>query len=190
MERQRQIIVIDVSQLPPGDQRTRFLATLRGELETSGLGEMLEQAPGSPDGSAADYFGVHEVAVALAHADYGRELADRLVFEAGLRPRCSVMPTRWRPFNCEDYFASDLAERGYYDPDGQYEYIYPRERTYEDDHRDILVIGSPGCDGIAWGYRRSMTGIWAWYPIGAEFRYMAPGVESLLDGWLAGTIHV
>ena len=46
------------------------------------------------------------------------------------------------------------------------------------------------CDGINWGYRRGNSGLWAWYPIDAEFRYLAPTTEALLDGWFSGSINM
>ena len=45
-------------------------------------------------------------------------------------------------------------------------------------------------DGIDWGYRRGQAGLWAWYPTDGEFLWLAPTVEALLQGWLAGTITV
>jgi hypothetical protein len=185
VDRQRLIIVVGSSQPVTSEQWSDFVTALDQELRNSGLGELLERPALKNDGD-----GPQESAVVLAHADYGRELVDRVTSEAGLQPRCSAMPQRWRAFNCGDYFASDLADRGYYDRESQYQHVWPRDRIYEDDQREFLVIGSPGCDGIEWGYRWGMAGIWAWYPIEAEFRRMASDVHGLLDGWLAGTIHV
>lgn len=93
------------------------------------------------------------------------------------------------PYQCDDYFSSPLAERGYYDEPSQFLYILPAELVYEDAEKPFLVIGSAGVDGIMWGYRLGKAGLWAW-PIDGEFRYMAPTVEELLDGWLSGSTSV
>jgi hypothetical protein len=100
------------------------------------------------------------------------------------------VPHRWRDYQCGDYFGSPLAATGYFDELGQFWYIQPAEQVVEDVARDFLVIGGAGVDGIAWGYRRGQSGLWAWYPIDSEFVWLAPTTEALIQGWLAGTITV
>lgn len=100
------------------------------------------------------------------------------------------MPVRWRGFHCADYFDSRLAESGYWDEPGQYWYIVSADRVYEDVERQLLVIGGPGVDGIDCGHRLGHIGLWAWYPIGAEFVAIAPTTQALSQGWLSGAMTV
>jgi hypothetical protein len=103
------------------------------------------------------------------------------------------VPERWREYNCDDFFASPLAESGYQGEQGQldrYRYIWSADRVYEDTERSFLVIGRAGVDGIVWGYRRGESGLWALYPIGEEFVWLAPTAGELLQGWISGKITV
>jgi hypothetical protein len=100
------------------------------------------------------------------------------------------VPTKWQEYNCGDYFTSVLAEHGYWDEAGQYWYFWPAAQVYEDRDRLFLVIGSAGVDGIHWGYRKGQKGLWAYYPIEGEWRWLASTVSGLLDGWLSGEIKV
>jgi hypothetical protein len=101
-----------------------------------------------------------------------------------------IVPEQWRAFDCSDYFSSALAVHGYYDEEGEYWYIWPSHRVFEDTEKQFLVIGSAGVDGIDWGYRRSEPGLWAWCPIEGEFRWLAPTAEALMQGWHSGEITV
>jgi hypothetical protein len=177
----RELIVAGSAGPVVPDRWLGFVTALREELARSGVGELLEPSAGQGGGT-------QEIAIALAQPERGRELVDRMLSQHGLPPRCSVLPERWRGFRCDDYFASRLATDGHYDTESQYLYVFPRHRIHEDEEREFLVVG--GCDVCAWGYRRDRTGVWAWYPIDAEFKLLAPGIEALLAGWLAGTIRV
>lgn len=55
---------------------------------------------------------------------------------------------------------------------------------------DFLVIGRPGVDGIEFGYRRGMDGIWAYFPMLQEWTRVAESTADLVDGWYGGRITV
>jgi hypothetical protein len=99
------------------------------------------------------------------------------------------VPERWRGYPCEDYFSSPLAAEGYWDEPGQLWLIEPAERV-EEDNAGFLQVGRPGVDGIGLGYRIGQRGIWAYYPMEREYRYLAPTVLQFLEGWLSGQLSV
>ncbi len=100
------------------------------------------------------------------------------------------VPEQWLRYDCGDYFQSSLAEQGWWDEGGQYWYIEPAERVSEDAALELLIIGGPGVDGIRWGYRKGLRGIWAHYPIEAEFVLLAGSATELRDGYGSGRITV
>jgi len=100
------------------------------------------------------------------------------------------VPGKWKAYDCADYFQSPLAEQGWWDEGGQYWYIEPAERVHESREQDFLIIGGPGVDGIRWGYRRGQPGIWAHYPIEAEFVLLAATAAALREGYASGAITV
>ena len=100
------------------------------------------------------------------------------------------IPAQWHGYDCDDYFCSALAENGYWDELGEYWYIWPAAQVHEDATNQFLIVGSAGVDGINWGYRKGEKGLWAWYPILGEWRWLAQTVDSLLQGWLSGAITV
>ena len=181
--------VAGLDQLPPSERWPRLSAPLAAELADSGLGHLPDLDAMRRDAECGRP-GPMEVVVDLVNLDYGRQLICRVVEEAGIRPRTGMVPERWRGFGCSDYFGSALAEYGYWDEAGQYWYVWPSNLVYEDADRQFLVIGGPGVDGIDWGYRADHTGVWAYYPIGREFVWLAPTADALLQGWRTGTITV
>src|SRR5688500_15756547 len=100
------------------------------------------------------------------------------------------VPDPWRSYNCEDYFSSRFAEVGFRgnDPLDPYPYIEPAANVFVDPDRGFLPIGGPGSDGIRWGYRKNMQGLWAYLPIDGEFLFLAPDVHTLVEGWMNGNI--
>ncbi len=100
------------------------------------------------------------------------------------------VPPELRAYACDDYFASPLAETGWWDAAGQCWYIEPSERIREDHVRDFLVIGTAGSDGIEWGYRKNHPGIWAYYPIDDSFVFLTDSATALRDGYSSGQITV
>jgi hypothetical protein len=91
-------------------------------------------------------------------------------------------------FDADEYLNSGDYREGVFDEDAQIQLIEPPERAIE--REGFLVIGRPGVDGIEWGYRKGMPGIWAYYPIDDEFRRLASDLEQFLDGWYRGEITV
>jgi hypothetical protein len=183
MDRARHLIVVSDADADAGERWPRFVETLRDELRASGLGELWS------DGFSEHVVGAREAVVSLNHPDYGRNLVDQLISSFGLPSRAVVLPRRWKSFNCTDYFESDFARRGCADTTG-FPFVLRCGDVYEDDELELLVIGSPGCDGIVWGYRPERVGIWAWYPIDSEFVLVAPNVQALAQGWTTGRITV
>lgn len=100
------------------------------------------------------------------------------------------VPNRWREYSCEDYFSSPLAVHGYWHERGQQWLFEPADRVHEDVKAAFLQVGSPGVDGIGFGYRRGLPGLWAYHRIELRFQYLAESVMQLLDGWLANCIEV
>jgi hypothetical protein len=184
------IVVTGLDQLRTSERWPRLVAPLVEELANSGLGSLPELDSLRRECDQTGGLQATEVVVILANFDYGRPLVDRVVEAAGVKREKAALPIRWRDFGSADYFSSELAKHGYWDEPGQYWYIVSADQVYEDDERQFLVIGGPGVDGIDWGYRRGHTGLWAWYPIDAEFVPLAPTAQALLQGWLSGAITV
>ena len=87
-----------------------------------------------------------------------------------------------------DEYLTPTYEQGWYDDLAQQWLIVPPGAAYESN--GLFVIGSPGVDGIVWGYRRGEYGIWMYEPISQDFTYLAPSLASFVDGWNVGTITV
>jgi hypothetical protein len=100
------------------------------------------------------------------------------------------IPNAWQAFPCSDYFVSGYAKTGWWDAASQCWYILPAERSHVGLFGRLLIIGSPGVDGIRWGYRLDHSGLWAHYPIDNEFRFVAPTVSALHVGYASGQITV
>jgi hypothetical protein len=100
------------------------------------------------------------------------------------------IPSSWRDYPCSDYFECALAQSGWFDESGEYWYIEPATRVTEDADVGLLVIGGPGVDGILWGYRKAMPGVWAYYPIDGEFVWLAESATALRQGYASGEITV
>jgi hypothetical protein len=183
------IVVTGLDQLPPTERWPRLVAPLADELAHSGLGDLPDSASLQREAHESGRLEATEVAINLVNFDYGRELVNRAVEAAGVKRGQPVVPVRWHEYDCGDYFSSALAEHGYWDEPGQYWYIWPADRVYEDVDLQFLRIGSAGVDGIDWGYRRGHSGLWA-YPINGEFVWLAPTAQALLQGWLSGAITV
>ncbi len=99
-------------------------------------------------------------------------------------------PQHFIDYRCSDYFDSDRFTQGVCDELAQLCLVVSADEVVECPVRQFLVIGRPGVDGIEFGYRRNHDGIWAHYPIEDEFRFIAPSVSALVDGWLTGSIKV
>ncbi|MFN3652853.1 MAG: hypothetical protein ACK47B_25020 [Armatimonadota bacterium] len=184
----RQVIVVtELRQLPPEERWQKLVLPLAQELLESGLGSIPEFDNLQREFAARGTCPAEEVAVQLTHLAYGRELVDRVLSTAGIAPGCPEMPLRWRDFHCQDYFAGDWPERGHFDELSYTPVVFPYPEVYEDVESEFLVIGTSGGDGVHFGYRRGHSGLWA-YPIDGEFKFMAPSLAELVDGWCAGEL--
>jgi len=100
------------------------------------------------------------------------------------------IPERFSDYSCADYFDSDTFTRGVWHEPSQLWVIVPADKVAERRELEFLVVGRPGCDGIEFGYRKGLDGLWVYYPIGREFRLLAPNVAELVVGWFGGSITV
>ena len=79
---------------------------------------------------------------------------------------------------------------GRYDERAYLWFIYPKDEVHEVDEGTALVFGRAGGDGIEFAYRRDHPGIWAYYPIDAEWRPVAPDIGTFEQEWLSGRLKV
>ncbi|MEZ0387762.1 MAG: hypothetical protein ACAI34_11880 [Verrucomicrobium sp.] len=100
------------------------------------------------------------------------------------------IPEEFCEFLCREYFNSSRFTKGVFSEPEQLFLVVPVDQVLERTEYKMLVIGRPGVDGIEFGYRRGLEGIWAYYPYGNEFTLVAPTIEALVDGWLNGSIKV
>ena len=101
------------------------------------------------------------------------------------------IPKQWLDYPCADYFSSALANGGYWHEFGQLWLIEPANRVEEDVGAGFLQIGRPGVDSIGFGYRKGLSGFWAFHRmVDQDFQYLAPTVHDFLARWLSGEISV
>lgn len=97
------------------------------------------------------------------------------------------MAGRWAPA-CNEYFDDFL--QGWYDEQGQLQFILPAEKLTIEPERGDLVIGHAGVDGIYFCFRENMTGVYAYYGIDDVHVPVAPSIQALVSGWVNGSITV
>jgi hypothetical protein len=100
------------------------------------------------------------------------------------------MPENYAAYGCQDYFQGAWPVDGYFDEASQTLVIVPLNEIYEITESSFLAVGRSGGDGIDFGYRKNFTGLWAFYPIDQEFKFMARGIQELVDGWSSGRLFV
>jgi hypothetical protein len=100
------------------------------------------------------------------------------------------IPEHFKDYRCSEYFASERFTAGYYDESAHFWTFFRVEDLREQPDLEFLAVGSPGCDGIEWGYRKGHPGLWGFYPIEQRFELLAPTLTELFDGWNAGRISV
>jgi len=100
------------------------------------------------------------------------------------------VPVQWREYRCQEYFSDGWSERGHFHEPSQSLVIVTAEQVYEEREFGFLAIGRSGGDGIDFGYRRGLDGLWAFYPIGHNFKFMAQSVAELAQAWCAGKLCV
>jgi hypothetical protein len=100
------------------------------------------------------------------------------------------VPEEFQSYDCADYFAECWADRGHFDDYSQLWVIVPLSETYESKEIAFFAVGCSGADCIDFGYRVGHVGLWAYYPIGREFKFMARTIAELVDGYCSGKLHV
>jgi hypothetical protein len=183
------IVITGLEGLEPTERWSRLIAPLATQLEDSGLGELVDLSSLRQEVEERRSIDATEIAIRLRNFDYGRPLVDQVVAAAGLTSTHVRWPERWKSFPCDDYFASTYCRTGYFDETGQYWYVVPFDRIFEDEEAGFLEVGGAGFDGIRFGYRRGQPGIWA-YPVAGEFVQVGETVDSFLQGYLSGAIRV
>ncbi len=93
-------------------------------------------------------------------------------------------------FSCGDYFKSAWAVSGLYDHSSQLMFILPASDIELVEAEQFLGVARPGVDGILIGYRAGHPGIWAYYPISGEFKFMSPTFSAFVEGWFGGSLSV
>jgi hypothetical protein len=93
-------------------------------------------------------------------------------------------------YSCHDYFEHDWHEKGYFCEDSQCPVIVPFDEVHEVPNAEFLAVGHAGSDGIDFGYRKDVPGIWAYYPIDRDFKYMSATIKELVAAWISGKLSV
>ena len=101
-----------------------------------------------------------------------------------------MLRNKWREYFCEDYFREGWSERGHFDELSQTLVVVPLTEAYEDTEIDFFAVGRSGCDGIDFGYRKGYSGLWAFYPIDCEFKFVASTVAELVESWYSGRLSL
>lgn len=102
----------------------------------------------------------------------------------------SPCPDNLHGYHCTDYFGDGWAERGFFHDASHCWVVKPLHNLHPEQRLGFFAVGEAGVDGIRFGYRHGERGLWAFYPIGEEFRFVAATLQELIDGWRAGTITV
>ncbi len=84
----------------------------------------------------------------------------------------------------------NLPKNGYFDPKSRYWIIRNKDDWEFDKKRKFLIFGGPGVDGLEFGIRQDLEGIWVYYYIDNEFVKIAESVADLIEGWTTGRISV
>jgi hypothetical protein len=106
-----------------------------------------------------------------------------------MHPETEV-PAEWRQYPCGEYFRDGWAQKGHFDASSQCKVVVTVNEIYERRDFGFLAVGRSGADGIDFGFRKDMEGLWAFYPIEQEFKLMAPDLKALVSGWCSGTLTV
>ncbi len=103
-----------------------------------------------------------------------------------------IVPRELRDYRCAEHFESPRFRGGVWSEPEQLWIVVPMDeiKDHPDRGTGFLTVGRPGVDGIELGYRRGMSGLWAYYPIEDHFELMADTLDELVSGWLAGTLTV
>ncbi len=86
------------------------------------------------------------------------------------------------------YFRDYAAGR--FDDFAQLGFIYPVAEARLAEDGSALFVGRAGADGIEFADRAGESSIWAFYPIEAEWRRVAPDIETLERDWMSRVLKV
>lgn len=84
----------------------------------------------------------------------------------------------------------EIPQSGFYSNDEYLWLIDKCENWSLNIEQGFLKFGNAGCDGVAFGLRKGMLGIWAFYPIEFEYVKKADTIAEFVEGWLNGNISV
>jgi len=178
--------------LAPEERWPTLIAPLQDQLEESGLARVVDFEALGDETAELGYCPVEEIALELTSdaylQGYGPELVDQILASTGLTPRADLMPRRWATYQCEDYFAEGWSVRGHFDELSQVWLVVSFRQAVEDTDLALLTIGTPGVDGIRFGYRLGLPGLWAYYPQEGEFQEVAPTVAALVETYTNGCL--
>ena len=104
--------------------------------------------------------------------------------------RRTPRPDHLHGYHCKEYFSDGWAEKGHYDEVSQYWVVEPLTNLSHEQRHGLFAIGGPGVDGIKFGYRYGHPGLWAYYPVGEEWKFLAPTIAEFVEGWCSGKINV
>lgn len=161
---------------PEAEVWRTFLDSLATALSNSGLGtipvgQVLDE-PAEPTGPPTDLF------VVLHHHGYGRVMVEDYVRQHDIDFETPVAPRCWFGYRCDEYFANGWWNPEHAESQDNDGCIRPCSWIYEVPREEFLAIGTSGCDGIDFGYRKSERGLWAYYPGEA---YCKPMAETLAE---------
>jgi hypothetical protein len=66
------------------------------------------------------------------------------------------IPVRWAAYDCADYFDGDWTEDSHFDVLSQTFVVVPVAEAYENAAMGFFAVGRSGCDGIDFGFRRTL----------------------------------
>jgi len=88
------------------------------------------------------------------------------------------------------YQITEIPTKGKYSENEYLWFIEKQENWKVDNERGFFHFGNAGCDGIEFGLRAAMKGIWAYYPIENEYKKIAESIPEFIYGWTSGEIQV
>lgn len=100
------------------------------------------------------------------------------------------LPADWKEYAAEEYFEGTYQSAGVFDMPSQNFIVVRLSDVHERKEIAFLSIGRSGGDGIDFGYRKGLAGIWAYYPIEGEFKFMAHSINELVEKWRSGMLSV
>jgi len=185
---------------PPGviPEVLHYLLGLPEEVRV-GLGNFMLDSTvdgfdGSPETSARLWRETLQRRLEEAENRPERMLSSDEVFARIERRLAQMRRTPWpehlHGFHCLEYFRDGWAERGYYDEPSHFWLVRPLHDLTDEQRVSFLAIGGPGVDGIQFCFRHGKRGVWAFYPMTRDFKFMAASIAELVEGWTSGKLAV